>query len=66
MINFENAAWSHNGMIPLKTAYKKWGELLWAIASKNCINLHSPAFVTAFARNLVHAYKFRIIQKTAR
>ena len=31
---------------------------------KNFINLHSPGFVTVFARNLVHAYKFRIIQKT--
>ena len=27
--------------------------------------LHSATFVTAFARNLVHAYKFRIFQKTA-
>ena len=66
MISFENAAWCHNGMIPLKTAYKKWGELLWVIASKkNFMNLHSAAFVTASGRNLVHAYKFRIIQKTA-
>ena len=41
-------------------------ELLWAIASKkNFINLHSAAFVTVFARNLVHAHKFRIYQKTA-
>ena len=32
-----------------------------AIASKkNFINLHSAAFVTDFARNLVHADKFRI------
>ena len=30
------------------------------------INLHSAAFVTVFARYLVHAYKFRIFQKTAR
>ena len=38
--------------------------MLWAIASKkNFINLHSAAFVTVFARNLVHAYKFPIIQK---
>ena len=27
--------------------------------------LHSAAFVTAFAGNLVHAYKFRVFQKTA-
>ena len=25
--------------------------------------LHSAAFVTAFALNLVHAYKFRVFQK---
>ena len=63
MISFGNAASSHSGLIPLKTAYKKRGELLWAIASKkNFINLHSAAFVTVFARNLVHAYKFRIFQ----
>ena len=43
---------------------KKRGELLWAIASeKNFINLHSAAFVTVFAHNSVHAYKFHIIQK---
>ena len=64
MISFGNAASSHSGLIPLKTAYLKWGELLWAIASKkNFINLHSAASVTLFTRNLVHAYKFRIIQK---
>ena len=58
MISFGNAASSHSGLIPLKTAYKKRGELLWAIASKkNFINLHSAAFVTVFGRNLVHAYK---------
>ena len=56
MISCGNAASSHSGLIPLKTAYKKRGELLWAIASKkNFINLHSAAFVTVFARNLVHA-----------
>ena len=60
MISFGNAASSHSGLIPLKTAYKKRGELLWAIASKkNFINLHSAAFVTVFGRNLVHVYKFR-------
>ena len=54
MISFGNAASSHSGLIPLKTAYKKRGELLWAIASKkNVINLHSAAFVTVFRRNLV-------------
>ena len=64
MISFGNAASSHSGLIPLKTAYKKRGELLRAIASKkNFSNLHSAAFVTVFARNLVHAYKFRIFQK---
>ena len=36
------------------------------VGKKIIINLHSAAFVTAFARNLVHAYKFRIIQKIAR
>ena len=47
MISFGNAASSHSGLIPLKTAYKKRGELLWAITSKkNFINLHSAAFDT--------------------
>ena len=47
MISFGNAASSHGGLIPLKTAYEKRGELLWAIASeKNFINLHSAAFVS--------------------
>ena len=47
MISFGNAASSHSGVIPLKTACKKRAELLWAIASKkNFINLHSAAFVT--------------------
>ena len=51
MISFGNAASSHSGLIPLKTAYKKRGELLWAIASKkNFSNLHSAAFVTVFAQ----------------
>ena len=65
MISFGNAASSHSGLIPLKTAYKKRGELPWVIASKRTfINSHSAAFVTLFARNLVHAYKFRIFEKT--
>ena len=67
MISFGNEASSHSGLIPLKTAYKKRGELLRAILSKkNFSNLHSAAFVTDFAHNLVHVYKFRIFQKTAR
>ena len=68
MLSFGNTASSHCGLIPLKTAvYKKKGELLCAIVSKkNFINLHSAAFVTVFAHDLVHAYKFHIIQKTAR
>ena len=67
MISFGNAASSHSGLIPLKTSYKKRGELLWAIVSKkNFINLHSSALVTVFARNLVHAYKFRISQVSRR
>ena len=65
MMSFGNAALSYGGLIP--AAYKKRGELLRAIASKkNFINLHWAAFVTVFARNLVHAYKFRIFQNTAR
>ena len=65
MISFGNAASSYSGLIPLKTANKKRGELLWAIVSrKNFINLHSVAFVTVLTRNLIHAYKFRIFQKT--
>ena len=56
MISFGNAASSHSGLIPLKTAYTKGGEMLWATASKkNFINLHSAAFDTVFGRNLVHA-----------
>ena len=57
MISFGNEASSHSGLIPLKTAYEKRGELLlWAISSKkNFINLHLPAFDTDFGRNLVHA-----------
>ena len=67
MISLGNEASSHSGLIPLKTAYKKREELLRAISSKkNFINLNSAAFVTVFERNLVHAYKFRIFQKTAR
>ena len=63
MMSFGNAASSYSCLIPLTTACKKREELLWAIASKkNFINLHSAAFVTVFARNLVHAYIFRIIQ----
>ena len=64
MISFGNTASSHSGLIPMKTSYKKRGELLWAIASKKkFIKLHSAAFVTVFARNLVDDYKFRIFQK---
>ena len=67
MISFENAASSHSGLMPLKTAYKKRGELLWAIArKKNFTNPHSAAFVAVFIRNVVRTYKFRIIPKTAR
>ena len=56
MISFGNAASAHSGLIPLKTAYKKRGELLWAIAiKKDFINLHSDAFDTVFRGNLVHA-----------
>ena len=67
MISFGNAASSYSGLNPLKTAYKKRGELLWPIASKkNFSNLHSAAFVTVLARNLVHACNFRIFEKTAR
>ena len=67
MISFGNAASSHSSLIPFKTSYKNREELLWAIASKkNFINLYSAAYVTVFARNLVHAYKFLIFQKTAR
>ena len=44
MISFWNAASSRSGLIPLKTVYKKRGELHWAIASKKnfilfCIQL---------------------------
>ena len=53
MISLGNAASSHSGLIPLKTAYKRRGELLWAIVSKkDFINLHSAAFDTVFGGNL--------------
>ena len=56
MVSFGDEASSHSDLIPLKTAYKKRGELLWAIASKKTfINLHSVAFDTVFGRYLVHA-----------
>ena len=56
MISFGNEASSHSGLISLKTAYEKRGELLRAIASKkNFINLRLAAFDTVFGRNLVHA-----------
>ena len=56
MESFGILASSQSGLIPLKTAYEKRGELLWAIASKkNFINLHLAAFDTVFGRNLVHA-----------
>ena len=56
MISFGNEVSARSDLIPLKTAYEKRGELLWAIASKkNFINVHSAAFDTVFARNLVHA-----------
>ena len=56
MISFGNAASWRSGLIPLKTVYKKRGELLWAIATKkDFINLHSDAFDTVFGGNLVHA-----------
>ena len=64
MISFGNAASSHSGLIPLKTAYKKRGESLWATASKkNFINLHSASFDTVFGGNLVHAYKISHFSK---
>ena len=54
MISFGSAASSHNGLIPLETAYRKTGELLRAIASKkDFINLHSAPFDTVFGGNLV-------------
>ena len=56
MISFGNAASSHSGLIPLKTAHKKRGEFLRAMASKkDFINLHSAAFDTGFGGNLVHS-----------
>ena len=64
MIGVGNAASSHSGLIPLKTAHKKRWELLWAIASKkNFINLHSAAFDTVFGRNLVMTKNFAFFQK---
>ena len=44
MICFGNAVSSHSGLIPLKTAYKKRGELLWAITSKKNFINNYPSF----------------------
>ena len=56
MISFGNEASSHSGLTPLKTAYKRRGELLWEIVSKkDFINLHSDAFDTVFGGNLVQS-----------
>ena len=68
MISFGNEASSRSGLIPLKTVYKKRGELLWAIASKkNFINLHSAAFDTVFffinstiPRSIVKKYSLQV------
>ena len=61
MIGFGNAASSHSGLIPLKTGYKKRGELLRAIVSKkNFSNLHSAAFVTVSAFSINHSINFFI------
>ena len=63
-----SAASSNRGLIPLKTAYKKRGEFLRAIASKkNFINLHSAAFFLQFLhviqsmRKMSHFLKNRSI-----
>ena len=57
MRSFGNAASSHGSLIPLKTAYKKKrGIAVGEHKLEEFINLHSGAFVTVFARNLVHAY----------
>ena len=46
MVSFGDEASSYSDLIPLKTAYKKRGELLWAIASKkNFTILHSAALI---------------------
>ena len=64
MISFGIAASSHSGLIPLKTAYTKRGEMLWAIASKkNFVNLHSAAFDTVFGGNLSMPKNFAFFQK---
>ena len=64
MISFGNAASSHNGLIPLKTAYKKRGEFLRAIASKkNFIHLHSAAFDTVFGGIWSMPKNFAFFQK---
>ena len=60
MISFGNAASSHSGLTPLKTAYKKRGELHWhcfqvsyarAQLAKN-INLHQKELSMTFRRNI--------------
>ena len=66
MISFGKAASSSSGLIPLKTSYKKRGELLWAIMSKkNFINLHSAAFLTVLREILSTPTNFAFFKKTA-
>ena len=48
MISLGNAASSHSGLIPLKTAYIKRGELLQAIASKKNLVTCIPLLLLQF------------------
>jgi len=67
MISSGNTASSHSGLIPLKTAYKIEGNCSGRSRVRRILlTFIQLLLLTVFARNLVHAHKFRTIQKTAR
>ena len=68
MISFGNAALSHGGLIPLKTAYKNRGELLKAIAGKksfiNCVDSMLFHRFYDLKKNFISKTSFQNISKT--
>ena len=64
MTHFRNAASSHSGLIPLKTACKKKRGITEddRDLKNNFINLQSATFVTVFARNLVKNNLSRLLK----
>ena len=64
MTHFRNAASSHSGLIPLKTAGKKKRRITYddRDLKNNFINLQSATFVTVLARNLVKNNLSRLLK----